>query len=116
MFDKHGDSKVIEHVTQKNSYANIFRSSSIMRKAAGLNITLPTLRSVVHNRKSLAEPAIYGMALIASMVAAFVTIWTVSSISQIAPLVWLLIGAGVAHAGHVMQSTRTIAARLVPNI
>lgn len=36
------------------------------------------------------------MALIASMVAAFVTIWTVSSISQIAPLVWLLIGAGVA--------------------
>ena len=58
--------------------------------------TLPTLRSVFHNQKSLAEPAIYGMALIASMVAAFVTIWTVSSINQIAPLVWLLIGAGVA--------------------
>lgn len=76
-----------------------------MGEAAGLNITLPTLRSVFHNRKSLAEPDIYGMALISSLVVAIVTIWTVSSISQIEPMMWLLIGAGVAlglvRSGHV---------------
>lgn len=103
-----------------NSYLGVALANGVVGLSLYVLIilvaTLPTLRSVIHNRKSLAEPAIYGMALIASMVAAFVTIWTVSSISQIAPLVWLLIGAGVAHAGHVMQSTRTIAARLVPNI
>ena len=106
------DSKVIEHVTQKNSYANFFRSSSIMEEAAGPNITLPTLRSVFHNRKSLAEPDIYDMALISSLVAAIVTICTVSSISQIEPMMWLLIGAGLA-LGQVRSGNeiRTSAAR-----
>jgi hypothetical protein len=80
-----------------------------MGEAAGPNITLPTLRSVFHNRKSLAEPDIYDMALISSLVAAIVTIWTVSSISHIEPVMWLLIGASVAfgqfRSGHVNRTS-----------
>ncbi len=44
MYDTQGDSKVIENVTQKNSYANILRSSSIMGGAAGINILLGMVR------------------------------------------------------------------------
>lgn len=121
------ESPLFEAVRQGGGFVDIVNSYLGIALAYGvvglslyvliiLVVTLPTLRSVFHSRKSLVEPTIYGKALIASMVAAFATIWTVSSISQIAPLVWMLIGAGVAHSGHVMQSNQTIAARLVPNI
>lgn len=70
-----------------------------------ISALMPLLDVVVRNRKKLSEHGVGGLALIASLVSAIVTIWTVSSISQIEPMMWLLIGAGVAlglvRSGHV---------------
>ena len=61
-----------------------------------LNAVQSTLMHVFRNKSAFSESSVYGVALLGCIVASVITIWTVSSISQIAPMVILLIGAGVS--------------------
>ena len=59
---------------------------------------LPSIKKPIHEKTSCSEPAVYGMALTGTLVASIITISTVSSIEQIAPLLIFIIGAAVARA------------------
>ncbi len=82
-----------------NSYLGIVLSYGLI----GLSLyvfllgaaVLQTYAAVSH-RKLTGEIQSYGTALLATLVSTVVVIWMVSSISQIAPLVTLLTGSGVA--------------------
>lgn len=63
-----------------------------------LTAMLSTFMLVFRNKPAFSESSIYGVALLGCIAATVVTIWTVSSISQIAPMVIFLIGAGVSAA------------------
>lgn len=70
-----------------------------------ISALIAVLGVVIRSRRRLSENSICGLAIFSSLLSAIVTIWTVSSVSQIEPIMWLLIGAGVAlgqvRSGHV---------------
>ena len=110
------ESSLFDPVRQNGGFVDFVNSYVVIALCYGLwglilfvliiiSAIMPLLGVLIRNRKMLSEQGVAGLALIASLLSAIVTIWTVSSISQIEPMMWLLIGAGVAlgqvRSGHV---------------
>lgn len=84
-----------------NSYVGVVLSSGVIGLGLYASLIFMTIfqnvRQAISGREELGEQAIYRPVLAGILVSAAITIVTVSSISQIAPLLIFLIGAGVAN-------------------
>jgi hypothetical protein len=84
-----------------NSYLGVVLSFGIIGLCLYSSLIMVTIfqnvRQALLDRKKLGEQAFYSPVLTGILVSAAITIVTVSSISQIAPLLIFLIGAGVAN-------------------
>lgn len=65
---------------------------------------LPNIVNAIIGSANNNELALYSMAMLATLVASIITIWTVSSVGQIAPLLTFVLGAGVSNAWLCKQS------------
>lgn len=85
-----------------NSYVGVVLSSGLI--GLGLYILLivaallPNIKNAIVGKTIDNELAVYGVALLGTLVASIITIWTVSSIGQIAPMITFVLSAGVANA------------------
>lgn len=100
-----------------NSYLGNILSYGVIGLAFFVSLIVVTFAqnvlSAIRNRSSQTELQTYRIALVGMFISMVITIWTVSSISQIAPLVTLLIGAGVANTCLSAKINKT--ARKVPH-
>ncbi|MDZ4099201.1 MAG: O-antigen ligase family protein, partial [Methylophilaceae bacterium] len=85
-----------------NSYLGVVLSSGLTGLALYILLILvallPNIKNTIVGKEINEESAFYSMALLGVLVASIITIWTVSSINQIAPLLTFVLGAGVANA------------------
>lgn len=84
-----------------NSYVGVVLSNGLI--GLGLYILLiltallPNIKNSINGKVANKEYVLYSMALLGTLVASIVTIWTVSSIEQISALLTFVLGAGVAN-------------------
>lgn len=93
-----------------NSYLGIVLQFGLIGLALFIFLLLSSLvgvlRALFVNRNRNDEIKLYGIALLAVIIATIAEIWMVSSISQIAPMVTFTIGASAAY-GYLVQVART---------
>lgn len=101
-----------------NSYVGVVLSHGLI--GLGLYIVLilvalfPNIKNAIAGEIINNESALYSMAMLGTLVASIITIWTVSSIGQIAPLLTFVLGAGVANVW-VYKSSAAPAKRFTPS-
>lgn len=84
-----------------NSYVGILLSTGyiglVFYVLLILVALLPNIKNATFGKTTKNESALYSMALLGTLVACIITIWTVSSINQIGPMLTFVLSASVAH-------------------